>query len=75
MEIPNAYVLRITPSRDNPQVVNVIIQCPHCYKEHHHGGSVDQFPDRFGHRGARCMTRTDQTSLGYVIRWSKSKRR
>lgn len=79
MEIPNAYIIRIHPNRHDPRAVIVTVQCPHCYKEHHHGGSVEEFPHRFGHRSAHCINRTNQDSpagpagLTYEIRWPEAR--
>ena len=32
-----------------------VIDCPYCHRRHHHGGGVDDTPERLGYRVAHCV--------------------
>ena len=57
--VPEVTVKRLTLSRD------FIIDCPHCGREHIHGGTG---PRAYGHRVAHCASPKPKTSVqGYRI--------
>lgn len=59
-EHPTVTPHRIEPNPSYPGFVLVRIVCPHCGREHVHGGAVDDYT---GHRAASC-----HAPRGYFIR-------
>ena len=57
-------IARVTAVEPNPRRAGVLfltVACPHCGREHHHGGYVSESPNH-GHRASHC-----QQGSGYWI--------
>lgn len=59
MKAPTVTPYRIEPNPSYPGYTLVHIVCPHCGREHAHGGSPDGY---VGYRAAHC-----HSPIGYVI--------
>ena len=58
-KFPTVTPIRIEPNPSYPGAVLVVVLCPHCGREHTHGGYPDDYA---GHRASHC-----HSPIGYVI--------
>lgn len=76
IDAPIADVVGVEHRHDHPRSFVLLIKCPHCHKDHQHGGFLDELEaEGHGHRVAHCDDRAlvaaghrlDRRSRGYNI--------